>query len=999
LKVLSVILFSTIITISCAQDSIPAWKLNYDSTQLFWNKDWNRTLALLKRAEAIALTDVGLYDENYLSIVNDIGLVYWKLQDFKNSEKFLSKALELKKEYFATDDNQLFIAACNLAGLYAEDGNFEKSKTIYVNFVRPRMSSVSEEVFESTLPNLLPLYVMHHSPDTAAQLIKNVKKKIGQTATALPQLKIEFFNSKLYRKNKEFEKARVLLDSIILKVRIDPTIASRLLYVESLYELGSLYTETGFFSRAEQNLLDAVQELNVNLNAPIHLQIQIMNTLAFVYEQLSIYTNAIDYYERALKLCSLIKANSAQECLTLRNNIAAIHLKAGNLEKAIESYSTLVNSFNGEGSETNELYLTGLNNLATAYRKSNEQKRAADILENVLSSMHHHRVPENDLMATLMNNLGIIHTEQGDYHEAAEQFKKALAIKSSIYGENSIQLLDIVNNLAIVEWALNRHEQAVPLFKKAMELSTRHVKYVFPNLNESEQVQFYKKLKEDFERFNTMAIQLAHVDPSLVRQMFDNQLIIKSIVFFTNHRRSLLLASDAESTLGREIGDVKVKRDELGKLYQNSNQNTTTHEAISQLENEIDVLEKSIGMKTSATSSGYEVTWSLLQNKINEDEAIVDIIRFRKYDLQKIQNRHHKVFGFTDSVYYAALITTSATIGKPELVLFHDGVNFESRFLNYYKNALNFGVEDNVTYNFYWAPIARHLEGKSKIFLSSDGVYHKINLNTLRDPASGQYVLQKHNLVHVLNPAQILNATTQKQMSRKAVLIGDPVFDVDLDYPANHRNADDMQFGSLPGTMKEVVAIDKILKQNSWNTEMLLKSEASESNLKKVNHPQILHIASHGFFSDGIVKLSELTKKEFLFHSGLVLAGANKSRQKENRDFNNDGIVTAYDVMNLDLTNTELVVLSACETGLGVVENGEGVHGLQRSFLQAGAKQVLISLWKVDDEITKDLMIRFYENIASGQATREALKNAQLYLIKNNHSPFFWGGFVMVGSE
>jgi CHAT domain-containing protein/Tfp pilus assembly protein PilF len=998
-KVLCVILFSALMSLCYGQDSVPGWKLYYDSTNLFWNKDWNKTMSLLKRAESIAVADLGIYDENYLSILNDIGLVYWKLQDFSNAEKFLSRTLELKKEHLSADDNQLFVAACNLAGLYAEDGNLKKSKNVYQNFIQPREAMMPEEVFETSLPNLLPLYVLHHPADSAALLIENLKKKIGNTETALPQLRIDLFRGKVFRKNKEHERAKETLEAIIAKVKLDPTLASRLLYIESVYELAGVYIEMGFYHHAEKNLLDAIQEISIHGNPPVHLHIQILNSLAFVYEQLSIYSNAILYYEHALKLCTSVKRGDASECLTLRNNIAAIYLKQGDLAKAIESYNSLIGEFTGASPEANELYLTGLNNLATAYRKSNDPEKAAAILEKALSAMNHHRVPENDLAATLMNNLGIIQTEQGEYHHAAEQFKKAYAIKSSLYGENSIQLLDVVNNLAVVDWALNRQAQAIPLFKKAMELSIRHVKYIFPNLNETEQIQFYKKLKEDFERFNTIAVQLAQVDQSLITQMFLNQLTIKSIVFFTNQRRSAMLAATSDASLASDLGKVKVMRDELGRLYQSTTQDVNTRSTTSKLEADIDALEKSISLKTSASPVSEEINWKALQQKLTKDEAIVDIIRFRKYDLQKLHNRHNKAFGFTDSVYYAALITSSATTERPEYVLFHDGVNFESRFLNYYKNALNFGVEDNVTYNFYWAPIARHLEHKTRIFLSLDGVYHKINLNTLRDPVSGKYVLQKYNIVHVLNPAQILSTSTRRTLSRKAVLVGDPVFDVDLEYPASHRDADETSFGSLPGTLKEVVAIDNILKENAWGTKTLLKSEASEGNLKRVESPQILHIASHGFFSTGVVKLRELVKKDFLFHSGIVLAGANKSRLKEYRDFDNDGIVTAYEVMNLDLANTELVVLSACETGLGVIENGEGVHGLQRSFLQAGAKQVLISLWKVDDEITKNLMIRFYQNMMAGQSTREALKNAQLDLIQTNHSPFYWGSFVMVGSE
>jgi CHAT domain-containing protein len=207
------------------------------------------------------------------------------------------------------------------------------------------------------------------------------------------------------------------------------------------------------------------------------------------------------------------------------------------------------------------------------------------------------------------------------------------------------------------------------------------------------------------------------------------------------------------------------------------------------------------------------------------------------------------------------------------------------------------------------------------------------------------------------------------------------------------------QFVELPGTQQEIRAIDKLLRSHSWKTDLFLKGAATEDNLKAVRSPSILHLASHGFFSSDVVTLNTVAKKEFLFHSGIVLSGANKSLSTGSASSHNDGIVTAFEVMNLDLSNTKLVVLSACETGLGHIENGEGVFGLQRSFMQAGADNVLISLWKVDDQATRDLMIKFYEHLARGNNFHDALKKAQMDQAKALRNPALWGGFVLVGNN
>jgi len=199
--------------------------------------------------------------------------------------------------------------------------------------------------------------------------------------------------------------------------------------------------------------------------------------------------------------------------------------------------------------------------------------------------------------------------------------------------------------------------------------------------------------------------------------------------------------------------------------------------------------------------------------------------------------------------------------------------------------------------------------------------------------------------------------------------------------------------------MAEIKAIDHILRSKNWKTTALLKGNATERNLKKIQSPGILHVATHGFFSAEFVSLNEEAKKDFLFHSGIVLSGANRQIERETIPFRDDGIVAAYEVMNLDLSQTDLVVLSACETGLGKIENGEGVYGLQRSFLQAGARNVMISLWKVDDIYTKELMIRFYTYLSRGFSKRESLKLAELDQMKHVPDPKHWGGFILIGAD
>lgn len=180
----------------------------------------------------------------------------------------------------------------------------------------------------------------------------------------------------------------------------------------------------------------------------------------------------------------------------------------------------------------------------------------------------------------------------------------------------------------------------------------------------------------------------------------------------------------------------------------------------------------------------------------------------------------------------------------------------------------------------------------------------------------------------------------------------------------------------LPGIKVETEIVEEELQDSEWTTNLFLK----ETALKEVDNPGILHIATHGFFlkqQSNPIALSSRhnppVDDNALLRSGLLMTGATQSVQGQHVETVENGIFTAYEAMNLDLSSTELVVLSACETELGDIKNGEGVFGLQRAFQIAGTQSILMSLWKVDDEATQLLMTSFYEKWRSGTNETKAL--------------------------
>jgi len=214
----------------------------------------------------------------------------------------------------------------------------------------------------------------------------------------------------------------------------------------------------------------------------------------------------------------------------------------------------------------------------------------------------------------------------------------------------------------------------------------------------------------------------------------------------------------------------------------------------------------------------------------------------------------------------------------------------------------------------------------------------------------------------------------------------------------------DLSFAPLLDSEEEARAIKALLPR----AQLLTGSQATKTALKRAQAPRILHIATHGFFLSDVQNTVPDTRGQSnsnsppatvklenpLLRSGLALAGANQWKGKSD-----NGLFTALEAAGLNLWGTKLVVLSACETGLGEVKNGEGVYGLRRALVLAGAETQMISLWKVRDDVTRELMTEYYRRILQGEGRGEALRAVQLEMLKKKgrERPYYWASFIQSG--
>jgi CHAT domain-containing protein len=400
-------------------------------------------------------------------------------------------------------------------------------------------------------------------------------------------------------------------------------------------------------------------------------------------------------------------------------------------------------------------------------------------------------------------------------------------------------------------------------------------------------------------------------------------------------------------------------------------------------------------------------------------------------DISKINLLNFESKLWIDSTGYIAYITDS-TGGLVDYVYFESGSKIEGEIYNQYINeATNESnktdLKSNVFYENFWKSIDVKIINSKTIYVSLGGVFNNININTIYNPETGKYLIEEKD-IHLVNSTRDLilggENIERNYTTNNASIFGFPNFDgitsftsESFDLFASNRDLSSFWLNSLtrggmiakplPETKKEVENISNTLKLKGWKVNSFLADYASETNIKKLQSPRILHIATHGYFfqdipmEDGKDRFLGIEKEKVIqdpmLRSGLLLSGANKTLKGEVL-MGENGLLSAAEASLLDLRETELVVLSACETGKGEVKNSEGVYGLRKAFTDAGAQNIIMSLWKVDDKVTQEFMSRFYEIWLNEKTTiRQAFNRTQLEIKAKYPEPYYWGAFILVG--
>ncbi len=968
--------------------------------------------------------------QEYIQACNTLANMYKTIQRNDRALELYLEILEGIKANKTENSKEYAQAAMNVAGMYKAVSNFPKSEHYYQQShdIFQKVVGESHLEYASALINLAGIMRLQGKYAFSEPLFfksQNIFKDISGEISA-DYASVLNNVALFYNETGKYDQAEAAYKYAIEISR--QTLGERHPETATTYSnLGLLYKSMGRYEQAEP-VLKKSQKIRKEILGEKHPDYAAsLNNLAGLYENMGRLNEATPLYKQSLIILKDAIGVKNSEYASTLNNLAGVYESEQKYAEAEPLYQEALLIIKEIYGENHPDYAVTLNNLALLLEALGKKEEAEKLYKLNIEFTRQALGEKHPNYATSINNYAILLENIGRYIEAEKYFLIALSIRKEALGENHPAYTTTLYDLAKLYAATRNYTQADLYWDLALNNYLFQVDKFFPSMSEREKGKFYQTISPKFEQYNSYILLRNASNPAVISKMYDYQLATKALLLNSTNKVKQRILNSGDFILIEKFKNWNSQKELLSKAAGMSKaEQKATGIDYEQLSSVVNDLEKELTASSEifrSTSETKKPTWVDIQKKLKPEEAAIEIIRFNKYrfDSSGIYSG--------DSVFYAALVVTPTTKGNPELVVMKNGIELEKQYLKYYRNAIKNKLDDEFAYVQYWSKIKKAIPNAKKIYLSPDGVYNMVNLNTLKNIMNKNYIYDEIDLRIVTNTKDLLSASVITNSDNKIALMGSPDFAMNTKNIASiAKGITEEQAGfieragagmlaPLPGTKIEVEKIAGMMNTSAWNTEVYLEHNAIEENLKKVDNPKILHIATHGFFEQDASDAKRKDKKEKeedkveenpLLKSGLMLAGASLTLLKRKNEVTNvevnlgktkeDGILTAYEAMNLNLDKTDLVVLSACETGLGEVKNGEGVYGLQRAFNVAGAKALVISLWTVNDAATQKLMTAFYTEMLKPNTTkRTAFRNAQAELRKLFPEPYFWGAFVMVG--
>jgi tetratricopeptide (TPR) repeat protein len=949
--------------------------LDQQVLQLYEEGKYQEAIPIAKRLLAAMKRLLGPEDPGTATSLNNLARLYEKMGDYVRAEPLYQQALQIRKKVLGEEHPDTATSLDNLAGLYEAMGDYSRAEPLYQQALQIRKKVLEEE-----------------HPDTATSLnnLAGLYEAMGDYSRAEP----------LYQQALQIDQKVFGPD--------DPETAT------DFQNLAVLYLHMGDYAQAKPLLQEALQIRKKVLGEEHPDTAIILDNLAGLYEEMGDYSRAEPLHRQALQIHQRAFGPEHPDTATSLNNLAALYVKVGAYGKAEPLYRQALQIDQKALGPEHPNTASDCANLAVLYENMGDYAQAKTLYEQALQIRQKVLGLEHPDTAMSLHILALFYNAMGDYGKAEPLFEQALQIRKKMLGSEHPDTARNLENLGRLKFYRGEILQAKSLAQLSAKAYLAVLSKILSFTSEQQRLAYQATL-DPYSLFALLdgadadlASAVLHYKGVVLDSLIEDRLAAQASQTSEDRELLKLLATDK-----RQLGQLL--------LQPSARPSEETSKRIEALEREVEGRESQLAQH--AVGLGHarralSVTVEQVQAAIPEDGALIEYLRYGHY-LGK--DRWEPRYG---------AIVLAAT-GPPRWLALGSAKDVDAVVSQY--QALVRGISDpgalsealESLYTQLWAPIERTLPPSAKrAIISPDGRLNFVSFATLLD-SEERFLAEKYTVQYAASGRDLLREV-QPATRTTAVVFANPDFTIsssqtiaktddkslnptgDTLRGTEKRGIEDLSFTPLEGTQKECERLTRAFEGWHWKVVSFTGKAATKEALFQVHSPYILHLATHGFFEPADQPEREstaqqpaslersLTKSKFFKNpmhcSGLALAGAQSTleawKRSEIPPIENDGILTAEDVAALDLQGTWLVTLSACDTGSGEAKAGEGVLGLRRGFLQAGAQHLLLTLWPISDETTVQIMTDFYDVARKTDNPPQALAQVQrdwLVKIRKEH--------------
>jgi CHAT domain-containing protein/Tfp pilus assembly protein PilF len=880
----------------------------------------------------------------------------------------------------------------------------------------PAVRNFLEDKTKRTYPNLEEEYGERFS-DYYSKLLHGTYCDIDKVNR---DLLITRFGTMWNGKDNDFDRAVGLTTNSMIRAQIPR-------------DLGLILSRLGIFTESIRYHEKALEIQRNELGENHHEYARSLNNLAELYRVMGAYSKAKPLLLKALEIMKKVLGENHPDYADGLNNLAKLYRDMGDYSKAEPLYQKAWEIRKNVLGENHPDYATSLNNLAKLYRDMGDYSKAEPLLQKALEIRKNVLGENHPDYATSLNNLAEIYRNMGDYSKAEPLYQKAWEIRKNVLGENHPDYADGLNNLAALYVATHRYNDAFLLLQESAYIRDRIIDQIFSIASERQRMLFLMSIKNDFYLFMSVVFQQFSTSTQQVQAAFDLVMKRKSLgAEALSIQRDALLSGNSGKypRLIPQLAEVSNTRMRIASMILSGPEKGESPDRYKQdLEALISKKEK---METALASNIPEVrleqslksaNYLRLSNTLSEGEVLVELVRFDEFNFAMLANDHSQ----WNPPRYVAFVLRSKEPDSIQMIDLGDARHIDRMIIDFRRSisghAPDWKDKGYELYKSVFEPLLPAIRDSKRLFIAPDGDLSMLPFEVLPNDKAGREVLIDKYFISYLSTGRCLLRfeTANSYLSFDALVVGDPDYDLTgtearkiitaVSSEPNISHEKTIHFERLPGTRLEAEQIADFL-----GVKPMLDSSVLKGKIKTCRSPRIFHLATQSFFlpnqlvkapthpilqttSDAMSRFAWKSLENPMLRSGLALAGINSwlgghiaAPDAEN------GILSAEDISGMDLSNTELVVLSGADTGLGEIISGEGVFGLRRAFVIAGAQTLIMSLWKVSDQQTNELMVDLYHRLLSGKPRAEALREAQLAMKEKYSDPYYWGAFICQGN-